>query len=172
MNTRISIDNLIEIVRTGGKVQTGVDVYNDNGILLLDKDVLVDKIKILEIIKKSGLKSVSVNTALNGGLWDGNGNLINVGADGLVDLESPGGQTIAEPVIKKPGKDIVAPDLATDAVEKRLQEIEEIKKQAVQKFGEAKETVKKVLTDIKNTGGEFDYNEVQENVSGLVDFLI
>ncbi|MCP4673661.1 MAG: HD domain-containing protein, partial [Desulfobacula sp.] len=46
------------------------------------------------------------------------------------------------------------------------------KKQAVQKFGEAKETVKKVLTDIKNTGGEFDYNEVQENVSGLVDFLI
>ena len=38
MNKRISIDNLIEIVRTSGKIQTGVDVYNDNGILLLDKD--------------------------------------------------------------------------------------------------------------------------------------
>ncbi len=172
MNTRISIDNLIEIIRTGGKVQTGVDIYNDNGILLLDKDVLVDKIKILEIIKKSGINSVPVNTVLNGGLWDGDGNLINVGTDGLIDLESQGDQTIKEPVIGTPERDIAVPDPATDGIEKRLREIEEVKKEAVQKFTEAKETVKKVLTDIKNTGGEFDYNEVQKNVADLVDFLL
>ncbi|MDA3917119.1 MAG: hypothetical protein PF690_09115 [Deltaproteobacteria bacterium] len=40
MKIKISIDNLIEIVRTGGKVQTGVDVYNDKGILLLDDEIL------------------------------------------------------------------------------------------------------------------------------------
>jgi HD-GYP domain-containing protein (c-di-GMP phosphodiesterase class II) len=172
VNTRISIDNLIEIVRTGGKIQTGVDVYNDNGILLLDKDVLVEKVKILEIIKKSGINSVPVSTVSNGGLWDDSGNLIKVGNDGLVDLESSDDKTIAEPVIAAPETGGAVPDLVTNEIEKRLQEIEKIKKEASQKFTEAKDTVKKVLTDIKNTGGEFDYNEVQDNVADLVDFLI
>jgi len=172
VNTRISLDNLIEIVRTGGKVQTGVDVYNDNGILLLDKDVLVDKVKILEIIKKSGIDSVPVNTVLNGGLWDGDGNLINVGTDGLIDQTPPGEQKITEPVIQTPETVGGVPDPATNEIETRLKEIEEVKIEAIEKFTKAKETVKKVLTDIKNTGGEFDYNEVQENVADLVDFLL
>mgnify|MGYP001553041696 CR=1 FL=1 len=38
MNSRISIDNLIEIIKTGGKVKTGVDIYNSDGTLLLEKD--------------------------------------------------------------------------------------------------------------------------------------
>ena len=134
VNTRISIDNLIEIVRTGGKIQTGVDVYNDNGILLLDKDVLVEKVKILEIIKKSGINSVPVSTVSNGGLWDDSGNLIKVGNDGLVDLESSDDKTIAEPVIAAPETGGAVPDLVTNEIEKRLQEIEKIKKEASQKF--------------------------------------
>ncbi len=171
MNSRISIDNLIEIVRTGGKVKTGVDVYNGQDILLLEKDVLVEKVKILEIVKDNGIKWVPLSSAFNGGLWDSQGNLIKVQSDGLVDLQDPATRQIAEPVIEPPG-DNVFPDTATNEIEMRLLEIEEIKKQAVKKYNDAKKSIKKVLTDIKNTGGEFDYDEVQANVSNLVDFLV
>ena len=172
MNTRISIDNLIEIVRTGGKIKTGVDIYNKKSTLLLDKDVLVEKVKILEIIKDNGINSVPVNAAFNGGLWDGDGNLINVNTDGLVDFKDPDTRTIAEPVIESSKSDTVFPDIATNEIEMKLLEIEEIKKQAAIKYTDAKKSIKKVLTDIKDTGGEFDYDEVQANVSELVSFLV
>lgn len=172
MNTRISIDNLIEIIRTGGKIKTGVDVYNAKGILLLDKDVLVEKVKILEIIKENGINSVPVNSALNGGLWDGNGNLIDVNSDGLIDAEKPVSVLDEEPTIIKPVNDSVFPDVATNDVEMRLVEIEEIKKQSTEKYNDAKESIKKVLGDIKNTGGQFDFDEVSGNVSDLVHFLV
>ena len=172
MNTRISIDNLIEIVKTGGKVKTGVDVYNAKGILLLDKDILVEKVKLLEIIKDNGIKSVPVNAAFNGGLWDGNGNLIKVNTNGLIDFEDPDTRTISGHGIKSPGDDTIFPDTATNEIEMRLLEIEEIKKQAAEKYNDAKKSIKKVLSDIKNTGGQFDYDEVEANVSDLVDFLM
>lgn len=169
MNTRISIDNLIEIVRTGGKVKTGVDVYNEKGTLLLDKNVLVEKTKILEIIKASGIHSVPVNTSLNGGMWDDNGNLIQVDSGGFVDQAAEGRDKAA--AAKPPEPVAVKPDPSINEIENRLQEIEQVKKEAVQKFTRAKQTVKKVLTDIRETGGEFDYNEVQKSVSDLVDFM-
>ena len=172
MNKRISIDNLIEIVRTGGKVKTGVDVYNDKGILLLGKNIVIEKIKILEIVKKSGINSVPVNTAMNGGLWDGDGNLINIGSDDDVSDHKLANETIAQPVIEQPLTKAAIPSPGSDGVNKRLHEIEEIKQEAIQKFNAAKISVKKVLTDIRNTGGEFDFNEVQGDVSELVDFLI
>lgn len=172
MNTRISIDNLIEIVRTGGKIKTGVDVYNGNGVLLLEKDVLVESVKLLEIIKDNGINSVPVNTALKGGLWDGSGNQIRVDADGLVDVAaspSPFDEDIASEDPKGPS---VFPGIATNEIEMRLLEIEAIKKQATQKYSVAKESIKKVLLDIKNTGGQFDFDEVSSNVTDLVDFLV
>ena len=49
IESRISIDKLIEFVRQGGRVKTGVDVYDNNGTLLLAKDVMVDKTKPLKI---------------------------------------------------------------------------------------------------------------------------
>jgi len=173
MNTRISIDNLIEIVKTGGKVKTGVDVYNKNGILLLDKNVLVDKVKILEIIRENGINSVPVNQSLNGGLWDGSGNLIRLNSDGMIDIEEQTDSTASRhPGSESPDPGPVFPDIATNEIEIRLLEIEEIKKQAGKKYNEAKQSIKKVLNDIRATGGEFDYDEVSANVSGLVDFLV
>ncbi len=178
MNTMISIDNLIEIVRTGGEIKTGVDVYNEKGILLLDKDVLVDKTKILEIIKNKGIKSVPVNTVLNGGLWDGSGKLINVNSDGLVDVEQKASpqdeksEITKSPRITEPAGDPIFPDIATNEVEMRLLEIEEIKKQAAEKYNDAKKSIKRVLLDIKSTGGQFDFDEVASNVSDLVEFLV
>ena len=50
---------------------------------------MVEKIKILEIIKDNGIRSVPLNTALNGGLWDGNGN---------VDFGEPAVATLRDPV--------------------------------------------------------------------------
>jgi len=168
MNTKISIDSLIEIVRVGGKIKTGVDVYNAKGILLLDKDILVEKVKVLEIIKDNRVNFLPVNTAVNGGLWDSAGNLININSDGMIDVEdlAPAG-----PVVESSKSDMVFPDKATNEIEVRLLEIEEIKQQATKKYTNAKNTVKKVLTDIKNTGGEFDFDAVHDNVSELVDFL-
>ncbi len=162
MNKKISIDDLIEIVKTGGKIKTGVDVYNSKGVLLLDKDVLVEKIRILDIIKENGIHSVPVNIAANGGLWDENGNLII----GTASHET------ADPAMTLSEIDAIYPDIAANKIEMRLQEIEEIKQQAGKKYAEAKNSVKKVLADIKRTGGEFDYDEVESNVSNLVDFLV
>lgn len=172
MNARISIDNLIEIVRTGGKVKTGVDVYNAKGILLLDKDVVVEKVRLLEIIQENGINSIPVNTALDGGLWDPNGNPINLTSDGMIDMEAPSPARKAKTELPEQSEASVFPDVATNEIEMRLLEIEEIKKQAALKYSEAKQSIKKVLLDIKSSGGQFDFEEVSHNVSDLVDFLV
>lgn len=172
MNTRISIDNLIEIVRSGGKVKTGVDVYNSKGILLLEKNVVVEKVKHLEIVKDAGILSVPLNTSQDGGLWDNKGNPINIDGDGMLEMSDPDRDDVPEPEIIRPSEESVFPDVATNEIEMRLLEIEEIKKQAEQKYIEAKNNIKKVLRDIQNTGGQFDFNEVESNVSDLVDFLV
>lgn len=168
MDARISIENLIEIVKTGGKIKTGIDVYSEKGVLLLDRDVLIEKVKILEIIKGKGIKSVPVNTAMDGGLWDSDGNLIKFSSDGLIEHEKADEHEempAPEPKEKAPAGDM------TGEIEERLKEIAEIKKQATVKYKEAKQSVKKVLSDIKSTGGQFDYEEVESNVQDLVDFL-
>ena len=185
MGTQISIDNLIEIVRTGGKVKTGVDVYNTRGTLLLEKDILVEKVRILEVIKENGINSLPIDPALNGGFWDENGNEIKVDGDGLITFDDPeksareesGGSEydtlFEEGVLVTPadGNEVLFPDMATNEVEQRLLEIEEIKKEAGQKYKSARKSIKKVLNDIKDTGGDFDFDEVQNNVSELVGFL-
>lgn len=180
MNTRVSIDNLIEIVKSGGTVKTGIDVYSDNGVLLLDRDIMIDKVKPLEIIKSKGIHSVPVSSGLNGGLWDKDGRQIKLTEDGLVEFEEE--EDLSHRLKKEPepepdpepepelDPDLIPPDMASE-IEARLKEIEEIRNQANEKYSEAKENIKKVLTDIKNTGGEFDYEEVASNVSKLVDFL-
>ncbi len=69
---------------------------------------------------------------------------------------------------KKPKKNSHFP---TGEIEKRLKKIEEIKIAAVIKYNNAKENVRKIMDGIKNTGGKFDYNEVENYVSELIDFL-
>ncbi len=161
VDNKVSIDDLIEIVAGGGSVKTGVDVYNRKGTLLIDKDVVVNRIKTLQRIKESGIRSVPVNSEKGSGIWDKDGNLITRDGNGTVTIEKP-------PMLSQ---DVTAPDPATNDIEKKLYEIEEIKQSAKVKYREAKENIKKVLGDIKNTGGFFDYNEVESNVKDLVEFL-
>ncbi len=157
---KFSIDQLIKIVTQGGAVKTGIDVYNSKGMLLLDKDILVNKAKILERIKDSGIKFIMVDVSREGGFWDATGNQI------MVRPETATSETVSDP-----GDPKTYPDSAPNEIEARLHEIGEIKAQAREKYDNAKGCIKKVLGDIKKTGGEFDYNSVESHVSAMVKFL-
>jgi len=172
MNTKIAIDTLIKIVETAGKVKTGVDVYNKNGVLLLAGDILVERTKTLEVLRNAGIHSVFINTGFDGGIWDSNGNLVKVASETPNNLPALESLASAESVVEPQNDFLLFPDMATNEIEMKLVEIEEIKKQAVLKYDEAKKSIKKVVADIKATGGEFDFDEVAANVSDLVDFLI
>ncbi len=165
--TRFSIDQLIKIVNGGGKVKTGVDVFNSKGILLLDKDVLVEKVRILEIIKENGIDSVVVE----GGLWDENNNPISDGEDSGADGAEDQDRDDSPPAEPEKMPERPFPDTVTGEIETRLVEIEEIKAQAREKYKNVKGCVKKIVGDIKETGGEFDYNVVESHVGDMVKFL-
>jgi len=155
---RINIDDLIEIVANGGRVKTGIDVYNASDVLLLEKGVLVERTRTLEILKENGIHSVPLGQGKDSGIWDADGHLIPVASDGTVAVEKNGAELL--------GKTIPVSD-----IEERLQQIEALKQTAAEKYTQAKKAIKKVLGDIRQTGGEFDYNEVETHVSDLVEFL-
>lgn len=149
----VAIDVLIKIVEEGGKITTGIDVYNEQGILLLDKNVIVNTLKPLEGIKENGITSIPFSSDNNCGVWDANGNSIIFDKDGSFEtIES-----------KKPP--------ALGGIEKRVFEIQELKRISTEKYNGAKNSIKKVLGDIKETGGNFDYDEVYSDVRDLVAFL-
>ena len=52
----IDIDSLIKIVASGGKVTTGIDIYNNNGVLLLDKTFVVTSTKTLQKIGRASCR--------------------------------------------------------------------------------------------------------------------
>ena len=158
VNSGMSIDALIEIVSEGGKVKTGVDVFNSHGVLLLDKGVVVDSVKTLEIIKENGIKTVPLSSSKDSGIWDKSGRVVDPSTQG----ERAAGRTKEE----QPSRTRYSGE-----IEKKLYEIEELKKIAKVKYDEAKTSIRNVLGDIQETGGEFDYNEVSRNVEDMVEFL-
>ncbi|MBA3009156.1 MAG: HD domain-containing protein [Desulfobacula sp.] len=159
-----SIENLIEIVKTGGRIKTGIDVYNKKGTLLLGKNEVVDRVRSLEIIQENGIRSVPV--APDGGLWDGNGNQIRMGSDGVIELIPP------RP-LKKSGLSVLVPvHESSRDIERRLQEIEMIKKETVQRYARATQCLKNALQQIRQTRGQFDVQAVESCVSGLVKFFV
>ena len=154
IESRISIDKLIDIVRQGGRVQTGVDVYDANGTLLLAKDVMVDKTRPLEFVRHNGLRLVPV--ASNGGVFDAGGNKIDVGANGM-PASSPDAafQTL-------PSK--------TRNVTQRIKEITELRRHAESISVKAQASIRQAVDQIRQTKGEFDVDEVQDQASELASF--
>jgi len=142
----LNIDSLIEVVRKGGAVRTGVDVYNRDNVLLLEKTVLVKNIKPLLIIQEKGISLVPIDTENEGGLWDHKGRSI------LPKAPPP-----------KPA--------AITSVKERVKHITHIKREAAEKYQIAKKNIKKVIDDIKRTGGEFDQEVVEETVTDLFGFI-
>ena len=156
----------MKIVTSGGRVKTGVDVYNTNGVLLLARDVFVSTLKPLKIIKQNGIGSVPVNTKLHGTLVDSGGNEISLDTLGKTGPDTMYGNAGI------PDMEGVFPAAATNEIEVRLVEIEEKRWQALQKHAAAKKCIKKVLKNIQETGGQFDYSEVEKTVLELTEFLI
>ena len=156
----IDIDSLIKIVASGGKVTTGIDIYNNNGVLLLDKTFVVTSTKTLQTIKENGIKKIPLSADGKSGIWNADGKEIPVGT------KPPESARIAMGEIPS-----TSPGVMSNSLGKKLYEIEEARKLAHENYEVAKQCIKKALTDIKNTGGQFDYAEVNSHVARLAGFL-
>ncbi|MFH1152877.1 MAG: HD domain-containing phosphohydrolase [Pseudomonadota bacterium] len=158
----ISIDALIDIVSRGGAIKTGVDIYSSAGILLLDQASRVSSVTVLETLKKHGIQTVPfVQDKTGCGVWDKQGN--------AAFPSGPARDRTANVKKQSPSTDAMPP--LRDNIEKRLAEIQEIKALAAVKYDTAKEGIRRVFKDIRKTGGEFDFAEVETTVSDLVEFL-
>ena len=179
IKSRVSINVLIEIVSRGGRVKTGIDVYNSKGVLLLEKNVLVSSVKSLKIIKEQGVTSLPLNTESYGGIWDGEGKYIDPESAPLiidssrpqVDSEKSVREKPALYPVEKSDSDKIRPRSHSGEIEKRLLEIQDLKHIAMQRYNDAKAHIKKVLHNIRESGGEFDYSEVESYLTDLVAFL-
>ncbi len=157
MIPKVSIDKLIEVVEKGGKIRTGIDIFNRRGRLILEKDVLVCEIKPLLNVKKFGVSRVPIVSSNAGGVWDKNGKGVSLDLPKLTpDLQKEEGSA------KKstPGE-----------VDRIIQEICEMKDIASKKYRKAKSCIKQVLASIQETGGDFDCQPIQDTVSDLCDFV-
>ncbi|HCY87909.1 MAG TPA: diguanylate cyclase [Desulfobacteraceae bacterium] len=162
IDAMFSIGHLIDIVRNGGSVQTGVDVYDRDGTLLLAGDVVVDQVKPLEIIKRNGLRSVPV--APGGGLFDQGGNRIQAAGED--------GRTLPETEGVKGGAMETESHQAEADITRRLQEIQDIRNETALKYTQAKACLKNALNQVRETNGEFDAGEVADQVRKLVAFSL
>lgn len=146
------IDRLIAIVKKGGSVQTGVDVFNDRGVLLLERHVRVNDVRPLRVIKRAGVDRIPVIETGGGGVWDEDGNRMAISG------ASPGSRPWSAGAVG-------------ESAEKRISRINEIKRLAAEKHEQAKSCIRKVIEEIKKTGGEFDYQAVERVVTDLLSFL-
>ncbi|MFA5907131.1 MAG: HD domain-containing phosphohydrolase, partial [Desulfobacula sp.] len=137
-------------------------IYNNNGTLLLDKTFVVTSTKPLQIIKENVIKKVPLSADGKSGIWNAEGIKYSTGPKGLVSESAQTGQG------RIPS---ISPGITLNSLEKKLYEIEENRKLAHENYEVAKQCIKKALTDIKNSGGQFDYAEVSSHVSRLAGFL-
>jgi len=145
---KISIDQLIDIVNSGGKVRTGVDIFNKQGRLLLERDVLVEESTPLLNVKKFGVGLIPIVNAGGGGIWDKNGKSIEA----------------ATTVVPKK----IAP---ISEIDRKISEISELKHAATKKYKEAKGCIKKALTSIQKNGGRFEFEPIEDTVTELFEFV-
>ncbi len=161
LNTKgVSIDTLIDIVQKGGNVKTGIDIISKHGVLLLDKDVRIQSIKPLLIIRQNGIFEVPINQENQGGVWGRGGEEIPLSTDDQEPEEPP----------ETEETDIVSPP-SQPTVETRIREINEIKAEASVKYLKAKENIRKTIENIRKSDGFFDMNLVENTVAELCAFL-
>jgi len=153
----ISIDHLIQVVQRGGKVRTGIDIFSKNGVLLLEKNALVEKDSILFKVKQLGVTRVPISEEHAGGIWDGKGNPVT-----LAPAPSPDRTADDRQALQKSASSI--------AVAEKLHEIAELKRAAAKKYRLAQKNIREVIQQIINNGGEFDVVSVQRTVHDLFAF--
>ncbi len=148
----ISIDQLIQIVVSGGTIRTGVDIFNKQGRLVLEKDVLVEDSGLLINVKKFGVSAIPIVLANAGGVWDRAGNIINFS------------QKPALPTISGMG--------VMTEIDRQIKEVAELKQAASEKYKQAKQCIKQALHSIHETGGYFEFAPIKKTVTELFDFII
>jgi len=152
-NPRISIDSLIEIVANGGKIKTGIDIFNKHDVLLLEKNVLVKDVNILFNIKKNSVLEIPFNQDNADGAWDRSGTKI---------IFNPPQKEVQ----KKKTKSRTNLDL-----EAKIKQINEEKKEASIQYKKAQVAVGKLFSEIKETGGTFDTLLVDNTVTNIVNYV-
>ncbi len=156
----VPVEILIDIVQNGGEVKTGIDIFNKNGVLLLEKSALIRDPKPLLVIRQNGIFQVPISLKNQGGLWDKTGRPIDL--------------TLDEEMAEKPLEvlpDDFPPPPTFPTLEARIQEISDTKAEAAEKYQKAKENIRKTVAHIKRSAGIFDVNLVQQTVTELTDFL-
>ncbi len=147
---KISIDFLIEIVANGGKIKTGIDIFNKQDVLLLEKNVLVEDVNVLLNIKNNNVLEIPFSQDNANGLWDRSGTKI-----------------IINPAKKEnPAKDKTSLDL-----EARIKQINEEKKEASIQYKKAQAAIERVFSEIRQTGGIFDTLLVDNTVTEIVNYV-
>ncbi|WP_320041524.1 HD domain-containing phosphohydrolase [uncultured Desulfobacter sp.] len=148
-----SIDRLIKIIQQGGSVRTGIDIYNSKKTKTIEKTTIIKDENILLKLRAEGIQTLPISRKLGGGTWDKQGTELKLTRGEQIDL-------VAKDVLSK-----------LPEIDKKIEQIEQIKKEASVKFENAKKNIKKVISDIKDTGGEFDYGQVENTVTELLDFI-
>ena len=118
----MEIDRLIDIVTRGGSVKTGIDIHNREGTLVLEKNVRVNKVSTLLVIKQAGLYDLNIDPASEGGVWDKSGRLLSLTTNEKIGVPKDETSDLAD-------------------VENRIRHITIVKKEAARKHRKAKNNI-------------------------------
>ncbi len=152
----LEVDALIKLVKRGGMIKTGINVYNDKGVFMVNKDTSIKDSEILENLKRNGMYTIPVNM-LHGGLWDKSGKKIPV-----------------NPPKKKASKRGVSRLKALEIereIADQLRRIKELREESITQFMIAQQNIKKAFIDVKKSGGLFDFELIQETVKQINEFM-
>ncbi|MCP3922397.1 MAG: HD domain-containing protein [Desulfobacterales bacterium] len=152
----LDILELVEIVRNKGFVKTGIDIYTHDKQLLIQKDVLIDDVATLMKIQRLGMSSIKIENQ-TGGVWNRRGEKLNP-------------ERFQPHKIKEKPKPVITKKTEA-SVTKQIKEIVEVKKEAEKKYKKAKVIIKQVISEIKDTGGEFDYQNVEDTVTDILNLI-
>jgi HD-GYP domain-containing protein (c-di-GMP phosphodiesterase class II) len=188
---KISIDFLMNVVRHGGKMRTGVTIHDGSGNTVLDKDFLIDSAEALVKLRAIGLHHLQFDFAGQGGLWDRLGKPIKSSSkksspkktQTAVPEKKPAGVEAIDlfgnhiNFSSHPDEDIpatlaVQSQMSLDLLRGKIAKIEKVRKTAAGKYDKAKKSIKKIILEMQESSGEFDLHLVEETVSDLFDFIV
>jgi HD-GYP domain-containing protein (c-di-GMP phosphodiesterase class II) len=138
---------------------------------------LIHRKKTLLKLREEGVQFISFDLEGGGGFWHKKGAPLPIKSTSSASVKSKKNGSPSEASsasaegVPESSVPKAIPPLYPSKIEKRLQEIIDVKKEAHQKYQLAKKCIKKVITDIKTRNGELDYQQVEETVSDLFDFV-
>lgn len=152
MEESLDIEQVIDNLKNGGSIKTGVDFSLKNGPMIIKKDAVIRDARVFLMLKKNGIAYIPFNEAAGGSILNRDGIPISFDVDFMKELEK-----ISQPRISE--------------LERWIQQIADLKREAAIKYNNAKKNIKKVVSDIRTSGGEFDYSLMESTVIDLCRFL-